>query len=290
MWLSPTSLEKLRDLINEETDYRSGAQLVEFFNGLGFEDCHERGFPSRWQYTDDKLQEINGTSQIEDCIKSVFNPAKFIKRFEQLDEHIDDFNQYLVFDKWKIVRNQAEITFQEIDEIEIDDYAEKKTSENEFINSEITDIIVSRLGFEGRVLDVLKYRIREIEICCLKDVPLATILLTGSTLEGIFFGLANQYPKQFNSANSTPKDKNGKPKQFNEWSLSNFIDVGKELNLIEHDMQQFSHTLKDFRNYIHPSLQFKFGFEPRDQTAKICLQILETIIYDLEKNIEKIKE
>lgn len=55
-------------------------------------------------------------------------------------------------------------------------------------------------------------------------------------------------------------------------------------------MQQFSHTLKDFRNYIHPFLQVKSGFEPRDQTAKICLQILETIIYDLEKNIEKIKE
>jgi hypothetical protein len=214
MLLSQASLEKLRKLINEETDHRSGEQLVEFFNELGFEDCSERGFPSRWQYTDDKLQEINGTSQIEDCIKSVFNPAKFIKRFEQLDEHIDDFNRYLVFDKWKIVRNQANVTFQKLDKVEIDDYAEKKTSENEFINPEITNIIVSHLGFEGRVLDVLKHRIKEIEICCFQNVPLATILLTGSTLEGIFLVLQINIPNSLIQPNQLRKTRMRNPENL----------------------------------------------------------------------------
>jgi hypothetical protein len=38
MILNPELLEKLRLLINEEIEYRSGSQLVFFFNNLGFND------------------------------------------------------------------------------------------------------------------------------------------------------------------------------------------------------------------------------------------------------------
>lgn len=48
MKLSSKTLEKLRNLINEETDYRSGPKLVEFFNQFGFHDSYGQGFPSRW--------------------------------------------------------------------------------------------------------------------------------------------------------------------------------------------------------------------------------------------------
>ena len=49
MILQPKSLEKLRLLINEETEYRSGPKLVDFFNDLGFKDTcdYSLGFPSR---------------------------------------------------------------------------------------------------------------------------------------------------------------------------------------------------------------------------------------------------
>jgi len=46
------SLEKLRELINEETEYRSGPKLVSFFNELGFNDSYRQGFPSRWFFTE----------------------------------------------------------------------------------------------------------------------------------------------------------------------------------------------------------------------------------------------
>jgi hypothetical protein len=60
--LSKKVLEKLRLLINEETQYRKGFELVEFFNRLGFNDSYGNGFPSRWIYTDSKLEIINGTT------------------------------------------------------------------------------------------------------------------------------------------------------------------------------------------------------------------------------------
>ena len=43
MKLQQKTLEKLRNLINEETEYRSGPKLVDFFNDLGANDTYNRG-------------------------------------------------------------------------------------------------------------------------------------------------------------------------------------------------------------------------------------------------------
>ncbi|MEJ1371036.1 MAG: hypothetical protein RPU61_07055 [Candidatus Sedimenticola sp. (ex Thyasira tokunagai)] len=289
MILSKRTLEKLRELINEETEYRSGPKLVEFFNRLGFNDSYGQGFPSRWMFTDGKLGQINGTPELDKCIKNVLAPVSFIGRFQELDEHIRDLNQYLTFDKWKIIRNQADISFKKLEKVEIDDAIQGKESENEFLSREFSDVSVAHLGLEGAVADVLQHRIKEIERCFSGEAPLAVILLAGSTLEGIFLGLAINHPRQFNSTKSSPKDNNGKVKQFHDWSLSGFIDVARELGLIQYDTQKFSHSLRDFRNYIHPFEQMSSGFTPREHTAKICLQVLKAAIYEVSENIGKIR-
>ncbi|MGV8712897.1 MAG: hypothetical protein ACWA6R_10135 [Nitrosomonas sp.] len=289
MILSKKTLEKLRDLINEETEYRSGPKLVDFFNNLGFNDSYGQGFPSRWMYTDEKLTKINGTPELDKCIKNVFAPVNFIGQFQNLDNHIRDFNQYLSFDKWKIIRNHADITFQKLDKIEINEEIQGKESENVFLSREFKDVNVSQLGLEGPVYDVLQHRIKEIEKCFTADSPLAVILLAGSTLEGIFLGVVTKYPKQFNSRKSSPKDSMGRVKKFQDWSLSSFIDVAREIRLIQHDTQKFSHSLRDFRNYIHPFEQMSSGFKPREHTAKICLQVLKAVIYEISENIDKVR-
>ena len=48
MIISQKTIEKLRELINEETEYRSGSKLVAFFNQYGFRDVYGNGFPSGW--------------------------------------------------------------------------------------------------------------------------------------------------------------------------------------------------------------------------------------------------
>ncbi|WP_054030977.1 hypothetical protein [Desulfatitalea tepidiphila] len=289
MILSKKTLEKLRQLINEETEYRSGPKIVQFFNELGFNDSYGQGFPSRWYFTDQKLEVINGTPELDKCIKNVFAPVNFIGQYGALDSYIKDFNQFLAFDKWKVVRNGADIIFQKLDKVEIDDCDIAEETENDFLNREFNDVNVKGIGLEGVVSDVLQYRIKEIEKCFSSGSPLAVILLAGSTLEGIFLGLAIQYPKNFNMAKSSPKDGNGKVKQFHDWSLSAFIDVARDLGLIQHDTQKFSHSLRDFRNYIHPFEQMSSGFNPREHTAKICLQVLKAAIFEINENLYKMR-
>ena len=105
MQLSSKTLEKLREIINGDgtPDCRSGSMLVKFFNELGFRDVHGQGFPSRWVYTDDKLQRINGTPKLDKCIRNAFAVVNYIGRIPELDSIIADFNQYLAFDKLSLI-------------------------------------------------------------------------------------------------------------------------------------------------------------------------------------------
>lgn len=290
MILSQKSLEKLRMLINEDTEYRSGPQLVRFFNSLGFNDSYGPGFPSRWMYTDDRLERINGSPELDKCIRSVLNPANFIGRIGDLDGHISEFNKYLAFDKWKVARSGAEIQFKKLEKVEVEESSDavKAETEDQFLSREFANVPVAKIGLDGFVSGILEQRIKEIEKCFAAGAYLSVILMAGSTLEGILLGLAVKYPKHFNTTKSAPKDSSGKVRQFQDWSLSAFIDVAYELRLVQYDIQRFSHTLRDFRNYIHPFQQMSSGFTPREHTAKICLQVLKAAVHEMSENTARL--
>ena len=288
MVLQKKTLEKLRQIINEESEYRSGPKLVEFFNRLGFKETYGQGFPSRWMYTDEKLQQINGTPELDKCIKEVFAVVNFANDIPKLDRLIQEFNNILTFDKWKIKRDHSEIVFQKLDKVIIaSDRNQKDQSdlrEEDFLSQEFKDTSLDNIGLDGIVTEILNYRFVEINICLEREAPLSAIFLIGSSLEGILLGVALKNIKEFNQSKSSPKDKEGKTKQFPMWSLSNFIDVSFELGLLNQDVKKFSHSLRDFRNYIHPYEQMISNFQPDKHTARICWQVLRAAIYQLTKN------
>ena len=282
MQLQTKTLEKLRLLINEETEKRSGPSLVSFFNDLGFNDSYKQGFPSRWKYTDDRLAIINGTPELDKCIKKLFAPVNFIGRFADLDKFINEFNAYLAFDNWQVIRKDKEITFGKAGKINFEEKTEIK--EDDFLNKEFNEVSIDKLGLDGIITDTLNIRFDEIKKCLNVKAPMAVIFLSGSSLEGILLGIALKYPKEFNQSKSSPKEKEGKVKPFHEWTLNNFIDTAHEVGLIKEDVKKFSHSLRDFRNYIHPYEQVSAKFNPDEHTAKICWQVLKAAVYQLSNN------
>ncbi|MBN2892079.1 MAG: hypothetical protein JXL97_09445 [Bacteroidales bacterium] len=283
MILQKKTLERLRDLINEETEYRKGHELVAFFNELGFKDSYGQGFPSRWVYTDSRLEKINGTPNLDKCIKKVFAPVNFVGRIDVLDKLISDFNQFLVFDDWQVKRTGKEITFAKAGKIDFEQQ-KSEVKEDDFLNREFSDISIEKIGLDGTISDVLDSRFDEIQKCFRAKSWLSVIIMTGSTLEGLLLGVALTNPQLFNTSNASPKTKEGKVKQFHLWTLSNFIDVAAEIGLLKEDVKKFSHALRDFRNYIHPFEQMSIRFYPDEKTAKICLQVLNAAIYQMTKN------
>ncbi len=290
MKISQKTIEKLRILINEKTESRSGPKLVNFFNELGFNDTYGQGFPSRWIYTEEKLKLINGTPELDKCIKKLFAPINYIGRINDLDNYINEFNQYLEFDNWKVIRSNNDISFKKTDKISALENTEiKANDEDEFLNREFKEIQIKNIGLDPIIESILIERIEEIKVCLNAKASLSVIFLAGSTLEGIFLGLALKYPKEFSSCLASPKDKEGKVKKFQDWVLSNFIDVSYEMKLIKEDIKKFSHSLRDFRNYIHPYAQMSANFSPDNQTSKISFQVLKATIYQINNSIGILK-
>ena len=98
-------------------------------------------------------------------------------------------------------------------------------------------------------------------------------------------GIASKHPKEFNQSRTSPKDQTGKVKPYHEWTLSNFIDTANDIGILKEDVKKFSHSLRDFRNYIHPYQQMYSRFSPDIDTAKISWQVLKAAINDLSKNV-----
>lgn len=296
MRLSPKTLEKLRELINEITQYRSGPKIIEFFSTFDYVDVYGndylrkygQGFPSRWIYTDQRLSQINNSPKMVACIKNLFTPIDYMDNLKRLDDLITEFNKYLQFDRYQISRVNTEIKIRAVNEINIDDSLQSKhtTSENQFIKHEFK-LDCSKINLIPTLLPIIDNRMLEIEKSFKAEAYLSVILLAGSTLEGVLLNIASQNQKAFNTSSNSPK-KDGKVKSFDQWTLNNFIEVSHSIGLIEKDTYRFSKELRDFRNYIHPFQQMTENFIPREQTAKICLQVLKSAISDIQINQSKL--
>lgn len=159
---------------------------------------------------------------------------------------------------------------------------QKSENIESFLKKEVDEISISLLRIDGSVSAILEQRILEVKKCLQSDAALSAIFLCGSILEGILLSVATMNAREFNQSSSSPKNKDtGKVKQFHEWSLNNLIDVAYDLGFIGLDVQKYSHSLRDFRNYIHPYQQMSSGFNPDMHTAKISWQVLKATISDL---------
>jgi len=154
-------------------------------------------------------------------------------------------------------------------------------NENEFLRTDFGEIDVSKLLLDAAIENAIQQRLDEIQVCMKFGAPLAAVFLIGSTLEGLLLNMATNEPASYNRAAAAPKDKNGKVRQFQEWKLSDLINVSSEVRKIGEDVRKFSDALRDFRNYIHPFEQAQSRFDPDIHTAEISWQVLRAAIADL---------
>lgn len=160
-----------------------------------------------------------------------------------------------------------------------------ETSESDFLKKEFKNLNIDKLEIDNSVIEILKSRLEEIRKSLQNGSSLSVVIMCGSVLEGILLGTATANMKKFNQSTASPKNKEtGKVLSFQDWTLNNLIDVAYSVGLLGLDVQKFSHSLRDFRNYIHPYQQMISGFSPDIDTAKISWQVLQAAISDLIKN------
>lgn len=149
---------------------------------------------------------------------------------------------------------------------------------DKFLSREFDILNLHKLPIEAGVLKIIEARLEEARKAREAGAPLAVIFLCGSVLEGVLLGAALQSPERFNRASCSPKTAAGRVKPFHEWNLAQLIDVAHEVGILKLDVKKFSHSLRDFRNYIHPYEQMKSGFMPDMYTAKVCFQVVRAAL------------
>lgn len=153
--------------------------------------------------------------------------------------------------------------------------------EEVFLSKEFSRLNLALLKLDSQYETIIIQRIDEINKTLQAKAALSVIFLCGSTLEGLLLDIASKQIQKFNTAKSAPKDKEGKVRLIYEWTLENLINTAHEVGHISLDVKKYCHTLRDFRNYIHPREQAAQAFNPDMRTAKISWQVLQAAIADL---------
>lgn len=104
MRLTAKTLEHLTGIItgdSQKSPYRSGPQLVGFFNDFGEGDLYGQGFPSRAQFARSKLDKFNGTDAMKNIVSAAFD---FIGEDGfNAEDSASQFNQILSRDGFRLV-------------------------------------------------------------------------------------------------------------------------------------------------------------------------------------------
>src|SRR5690625_5265924 len=102
---------------NNISFYRSGPDLIEFFNEFGFNDTY-KDFPTRWVYADSKIKEIARNYQFIEFINYALHEEKYVemntKEYEKQDEIIKCWNKYLKFDGYKLLRDDEKFLLKDL--------------------------------------------------------------------------------------------------------------------------------------------------------------------------------
>ena len=157
-------------------------------------------------------------------------------------------------------------------------YDKRPETEEAFLDKEFSIPNVQKLPIEPAVIPIIEKRLEEAQRALAAGAHLSGVIMCGSILEAVLLGKAQQEPRLFNTSTVSPKTGEGKVKQFQEWTVANFIDVASDVGILKLDVKKFSHGLRDFRNYIHPYQQMISGFTRDEHTAKVCFQVLKAAL------------
>jgi hypothetical protein len=282
--LEEFTLERLAELIcgDDKTFapvYRSSWYLTQFFESVGLPRFKHDG-TTRKIWVLDSLRQCSN-DELNQVILGLASPKAYKGNVEQLELALKSLNEVLNPEGFNIEINGVKPVLNSI---------EPRLSRplNSLPNGE-TFILekpdFKLLGIESEYGALLDSRWEEVEKCLQSHAYLASIILMGSLLEGILQWALMKYQEKAFRASASPKDsKTGKPRPINDWSLNQMIDVTYELGWLEIDVKRFSHSVREFRNLVHPYQQFKDGAIPDEDTCKISWQVVRASINDLEKH------
>jgi hypothetical protein len=107
---------------------------------------------------------------------------------------------------------------------------------------------------------------------CWKSV----VILSGGAIEAILLDLALQNPDEAKEAKNAPREPD-----LAKWGLSDLLRVCVELGVVTAGVEKLSHSVREFRNLVHPGVEMRKPLVFGKEEARIALEILHMLHRDL---------
>jgi hypothetical protein len=107
---------------------------------------------------------------------------------------------------------------------------------------------------------------------CWKSV----LILSGGAIEAILTDLLKNNEATALTAKSAPKGND-----ITHWDLSQLIRVAVELQLVSTSIEKLSHSLREYRNLVHPGNEIRNNLLFDAEEARIAIEVLNIVQRDL---------
>ena len=158
--------------------------------------------------------------------------------------------------------------------------AEQPTSEPPPVEQPTdTPVTEKRLfGFitDSSLREIIERDYSEIQRAYIAQCWKSVIILSGGTIEAILTDLLITNKTAALAAESAPKETN-----ITQWNLSQLIQVAVELQLVSTSIEKLSHSLREYRNLVHPGNELRNDLRFDAEEARIAIEVLNIVQRDL---------
>jgi hypothetical protein len=142
----------------------------------------------------------------------------------------------------------------------------------------ITEIRQFAFINDANIRKIIERDYDEIQRAYISKCWKSVIILCGGAIEAILTDLLIAHDTEAKQAKSAPN----KP-DITRWDLSDLINVAVELKLVTEGVEKLSHSIREYRNLVHPGNEIRQKLHFDAEEGKISLEVLNILHRDLSK-------
>ncbi len=120
----------------------------------------------------------------------------------------------------------------------------------------------------------------------------ASLILCGSILEALLLDQLMATEPTAIKTLETILAKDGKgikseDKKLEKWALGRMLDVSMEMKLISSNLYHWGHGIREFRNLVHPGLEYRSSIEVSRENAEMAWNVTKRLLKELDERKKK---
>ena len=114
--------------------------------------------------------------------------------------------------------------------------------------------------------------------CYAHGIWKSCVVLCGGAMEGMLTALLERQSRGQVDAAYAQVRRNQSRKPLAKYTLEDKVDVGEQLGILVKGSASYSHGVRNYRNYVHPTEELRIGYPLGQRDARIALELVLKIL------------